>query len=111
MLPAVVVRTWSHVDCGCLRWKTTLYGPLVVVLARFVISDEIPEGSLIAIVRSNENFTSVDVNESPFENFTPLRRVHAQVLRFPTEEHLVASSGCGVRFLPGPAASRRLKIR
>ena len=93
MPPAPEARINGQVDCGFLRLNVTAFGPLVVTLRRFESSDEIPEGSLILITRSNECFTSAESNAEPSWNVTPRRRAQRQVLTVPTGAHRVASDG------------------
>src|SRR5438105_13259527 len=84
---------YGQTEKGLVRWKTTVYGPLVVVLLRYVSSVQMPWSPLMACTRSNEYLTSADVIESPFENFTLWRRWHVQVLRFFVWPQPVASTG------------------
>src|SRR5215831_21164576 len=84
---------YGQIESGFVRWKTTVYGPLVVVLLRYVSSVQMPWSPLIFCTRSNEYLTSADVIASPFENFTLCLSLHVQVLRFLVWLHPVASTG------------------
>src|SRR4026208_1967864 len=98
MKPAPDERMYGQVDCGDLRLNVTAYCPFVLTLFRFERSDEIPEGSLILIERSNDAFTSAESKPEPSRNFTPRRRVQRHVLTVPTGAHFVARDG--VSFAP-----------
>src|SRR5579864_1602526 len=97
---------YGQVASGDFMWNETLKSPFVVVEARFASRPLIPDGSLILMTRSNDHFTSADVNGSPFENLTPCLSVHVHTVSAPFALQPVASSGCGLFAIPFGNPSR-----
>src|SRR5579884_508825 len=85
---------YGQIESGSFRWKTTVYGPLTVVLFRFERSVQMPWSPLIFSTRSNDHLTSAEVIGVPSENLTLWRSPHVHVFRFAEALQPVASTGC-----------------
>ena len=90
--PAPVEMMKFHSVLGDARWKTTVVSSTASV---FTLASRLagPEGSLILRTRSKENFTSVAVSGSPFENFRPGLSLQVQVLKSAEGSQDSAASG------------------
>src|SRR5690348_10096434 len=90
-VPRANGQVWSF---GFFSVNTTVLASVALTLTMLLISEAGPFGSLILLMRLNENATSLAVSGSPLENFRPGFIVHEYVVGA-VKLQLCAASGTG----------------